>query len=53
MKEEKTNEPGLDNMHTGKTREGVKEGKLVQGGVKRANIALCHRRWVKGSGKWM
>lgn len=53
MKEEKTNEPCLGNLHTGKTREGVKGGKLVQGGVKTANIALCHRRWVKGSGKWI
>ena len=48
VKEEKTNEPHLGNLHTGKTREGVKGGKLVQGDVKTASIALCHRQWVKG-----
>ena len=32
----------LENTHIGETSEGIKEGKLVQGGVMRGKIALCH-----------
>lgn len=42
-----------ENTHIGETSERSKEGKLVQGGVTRAKIALCHRRQARVSGRWM